>query len=243
MSANFKTVPRLYVENSLGQDHAVEHTTDQLHYMRNVLRKDEGDQCRLFNGQDGEWLYEITSLSKKKMQSTPLQQIREQPKSAAPIILFFAPLKKTQTDWVVQKATELGVTEICPVTTDFSNTTKVRTDRWLSTAIEASEQSERLTIPGISQLTNLRTALRNFPSSGVLNVALERMDGNILKCKYDTEHPCGLIIGPEGGFSDDEKQYFLSNDRIHTFSLGENVLRAETAAVVGLGLLKFSAAA
>ena len=158
-------------------------------------------------------------------------------------MLFFAPLKKTQTDFVIQKATELGVTEICPVTTEHSNTSKIRTDRWRTTVIEASEQCERLTIPGISQLTNLRTALRNFPSSGTLNVALERTNGKLDECKFDNAHPCGLLIGPEGGFSEEEREYLIQNDRIQTFSLGENILRAETAAIVGLGLLLFSRAA
>ena len=236
----YKNTPRLYVENPLGQDSPVEHNTDQAHYLKNVLRKAEGDYCRLFNGQDREWLYKLEALKKKSAISGPERQLREQGKGHAPLMLFFAPLKKAQTDMVIQKATELGVDEICPIITEHSNTGTVRLDRWRATAIEAAEQSERLTIPGISELTNLKTALRNFPSSGTLNVAMARFEGGSTKCKSDTDHPCGLIIGPEGGFSKDEREDFLKNPRYHVFSMGQEILRAETAAIVGLGLLKYS---
>lgn len=235
-----KNTPRLYIDGPLGQDTDAELTPDQVHYIKNVLRKKQSDNVRLFNGRDGEWLYQLDEVKKKSIIAKADTNIRPQAKKRAPLMLFFAPLKKSQTDMVIQKATELGVDEICPITTEYSNTNKIRIDRWRATAIEAAEQSERLTIPGISELTNLKTAVRNFPSSGQLNVALERIKGSIQPCKMDAEHPCGLIIGPEGGFSDEEKEYFVQNPRFNVFSMGTQILRAETAAIVGLGLLQYT---
>ena len=236
---DFKNFPRLYVQSPLGQALDVALSTEQVHYLRNVLRYSEGEMVRFFNGRDGEWIYKITELGKKKGSCLADHQIREQTLNRAPLILYFAPLKKTQTDFLVQKATELGVDEICPITTQYTNSQKVRTDRWQTIAIEAAEQSERLTVPGIAKLTDVKTATKNFPANGRIFVGLERMETPQAIPSFETGVPIGLIIGPEGGFSDREIEYFKEDERFHAISFLDAVLRAETAAVAGLGILQF----
>lgn len=237
---NFKNAPRLYVEQPLGQGADISLSSEHAHYLKNVLRCQTGDMIRVFNGKDGEWAYSITELSKKAGQCKTEQHLREQTVSGAPIILYFAPVKKAQTDFIVQKATELGVDEICPVISQHSNSQNVRIDRWHNIAIEAAEQSERLSIPGIANVTGLKTALANFPENGCLYVGLERMEGDTKPPNtVKQDEPIGLIIGPEGGFSDGEIEYFKGLDRVTPMSFGENILRAETAVVAGLGILQF----
>lgn len=236
---DFKNFPRLYVESPLGQALDIHLDSDQIHYIKNVMRMGEGDILRFFNGRDGEWVYKIVELAKKRGACQAINQLREQTISHAPIILYFCPLKKTQTDFIIQKATELGVDEICPITTQNTNSQKVRTDRWKTIAIEAAEQSERLTVPGIANLTDIKTAIKNFPAQGSIFVGLERLMGEQKLPDIKDQLPIGLVIGPEGGFTDKEIEVFNNDARCHPISFLDSVLRAETAAVAGLGILQF----
>ncbi len=234
----YKNVPRLYTPHALGQGSDVSLSPEHSHYLRNVLRKSAGDSILFFNGKDGEWLCSITVLEKKRGVCKVEKQTREQTRTDAPLILFFAPVKKNQTDFIIQKATELGVDEICPIITDHSNSQKIRTDRWLTIAIEAAEQSERLSVPGIADLVQLKTAVKNFPENGQLVIGMERAE-DAPAPEFHSDKPVGLVIGPEGGFSDEEIEFFQKGERFTPVSFGPTVLRAETAAVAGLGILQF----
>lgn len=237
--AHLKKYPRLYCEATLGQGKIIDLEQGQVHYLRNVLRAEQGSCLRLFNGQDGEWIAEINEISKKKATAQVTKCSREKQLDMQQRILIFAPIKKTETDFVIQKATELGVTDIYPVLTDHSNTHKIRKDRFETIAIEAAEQSERLSLPNIHDLQPIKSVLSACLKELSVYVAMERYEG-----QTNFEKPVdgwAVIIGPEGGFSDAEKEAFLSAKGIIPLSLGDTVLRAETAAIAALSVLSFSA--
>ena len=234
----YKTCPRLYANQPLGQDSDFELSAAQCHYLKNVLRKTEGDDIRVFNGHDGEWIYRLVRVAKKNGNAEPLHQIVSQPDKNGERILVFAPLKKNETDMVIEKGTELGVTCFMPVLCDYSNTRKIRKDRMENIAIEAAEQCERMDVPCVHDLRPLSQALDFLKSQGDVHIfaALERIDtGTRPKMKGNI----AIVIGPEGGFSSDEKTALTQEDYIKALSLGPRVLRAETAAIVALAGCEF----
>lgn len=230
-----KNLPRLYVDQPLGQEGAVSLKVEDVHYLRNVLRRDAGDQLRLFNGRDGEWIYELQQLTKKRGEAVAVNMQCPQPDAADELVLIFAPLKKPETDLIIQKATELGVTRICPVIMDHSNTRKIRQDRLCSIVKEAAEQSERLTLPEIEDIQPLFQCLGRLDPSLRIYAALERMETALRPEKTGAR---ALIVGPEGGFSDEERRRILDMEQVRAFSLGPSILRAETAAIAGLAILQ-----
>ena len=237
----FKTCPRLYVDGPLGQGETLSLNEAQAHYLRAVLRMSVGGSIRLFNGRDGEWLAKIAEMGKKKCVARLEMQLRDQPEGGHNNRLVFAPLKKTQTDLVIEKATELGVEEIYPVITEYSQTRKIRLDRLQNIAVEAAEQCERLTLPHIADIVPLEACLDRL--SGPFFVALERAgeipQSDDMRCMDYT-----VVVGPEGGFSEVERDVFLS-DRydVKVLNLGENILRAETAVISALSILNYCGSA
>lgn len=208
----------------------------QAHYLANVMRRTAGGQVLLFNGQDGEWLAEITELTRKKLSFTPLSQTR--PQTPEPDTwLCFALLKRNKTDLVVEKATELGVSRIQPVITARTQADHVNLDRLRAIAIEAAEQCERLAVPEILPPKTLHALAADWPAERALFIADERRTAPLLR---HTATPAALLIGPEGGFTAEELVSIGSHPqvpRITHVSLGAHILRAETAAIAGLALL------
>jgi 16S rRNA (uracil1498-N3)-methyltransferase len=225
---------RLYVDAALAAGTEVEATEGQAHYLGVVMRRAVGDAVHLFNGRDGEWRGRIAALSRGKAAFAVEAPVRPQAPDGD-LWLAFAVLKRDTTDLVVQKATELGVSALLPVFTERTNAGRVNLDRFRAIAIEAAEQSERLTIPEIRPARQLHDTLAAWPADRSLFVALERADARPLT-------PCarlaGLLIGPEGGFGPRDLILLDRCRFVHPITLGPRILRAETAAIVGLALLQ-----
>jgi 16S rRNA (uracil1498-N3)-methyltransferase len=225
---------RLHVEAELAAGAVVPATEGQAHYLGGVMRRSVGDPVRLFNGRDGEWDASIASLARGKATFSAETLVRPQ-SDDADLWLMFAVLKRDTTDLVVQKATELGISALLPVFTERTNAGRVNLDRLRTIAIEAAEQSERLTIPALHPARPLHEALRGWPDHRPLFVALERGAERPLA---PSSGPVGLLIGPEGGFGPRDHAMLGSCRFVRSVSLGPRILRAETAAIVGLALLQ-----
>ena len=198
------------------------------------MRRAVGDAVQLFNGRDGEWAGRIAALSRGKATFAVEALVRPQAPDAD-LWLVFAVLKRDTTDLVVQKATELGVSAVLPVFTERTNAGRVNPDRLRAIAIEAAEQCERLTVPEIHPARPLHDILAAWPADRSLFVALERADAQPLT---PASGPAGLLIGPEGGFGPRDHTVLDRCRFVHPITLGPRILRAETAAIVGLALLQ-----
>jgi 16S rRNA (uracil1498-N3)-methyltransferase len=225
---------RLHVETDLTAGTTIDATEGQAHYLGGVMRRAVGETVHLFNGRDGEWVGRIAFLSRGK--ATLAAETLLRPQAAdADLWLMFAVLKRDTTDLVVQKSTELGVSVLLPVFTERSNAGRVNLDRLRAIAIEAAEQSERLTVPAIRPARQLQDSLAEWPAERTLFVALERADVQPLAAAAE---PAGLLIGPEGGFGPRDHTVIDRCRFVRPVSLGPRILRAETAAIVGLALLQ-----
>lgn len=224
---------RLFVTASLSAGAAVAATPGQAHRLGTVMRKSAGQQVRLFNGTDGEWLARIAGLARGAGSFAVESLVRPQAAEPGPV-LAFAPLKREGTDLVAEKAVELGVSVLQPVLTDRTVAARVNLDRLKAIAVEAAEQCERLTLPDIRPPVPLPELLAAWPAAGLLAVAVERSAG---KAPLLGPGPAGLLIGPEGGFTGAELDLLRRQPFVVEASLGPLVLRAETAAIAGLARL------
>ena len=195
---------RLFVDAPLETDAAVALERGQSHYLVNVMRQNVGAPVSLFNGRDGEWTGEIAAADKKAAVVSVVSRLREQD-PAPDVWLLFAPLKKDRTDFLIEKATELGVSKLVPVTTQFTQSSRLNTDRARATAIEAAEQSRRLTVPEIEEPLSLERVLADWPENRRLIFLDESGNGAPLaKVLEDGEDALAFLIGPEGGFAPSE---------------------------------------
>ncbi|WP_428485250.1 16S rRNA (uracil(1498)-N(3))-methyltransferase [Rhodopila sp.] len=227
---------RLHVEPPLSAGATIEAAAARAHYLGTVMRRSVGDAVRLFNGRDGEWDGRVMALSRGK--ATLLAETLVRPQHDEPDLwLVFALLKRDTTDMVVQKATELGVSRLLPVLTERTNAARVNADRLHAIAIEAAEQSERLTVPAIHAVRPLDQVLAKWSDQRSLYAALERDQQRPLPRVDDR---AGLLVGPEGGFGARDRDLLSRHDFVRPVSLGRRILRAETAAIVGLALLQAS---
>jgi len=227
---------RLYTPADLHLGQSVQPSEGQSHYISVVMRRKPGDEILLFNGRDGEWLGRLVASGRKSYcQVVSQKRLQEREPD---IWLVFAPLKRQATDWVVQKATELGVSALWPVITQRTQAERVNTERLLLIATEAAEQSERLTVPTIHPPQSLASVIEIWPPDRALYVAAERRAASKAAA---IAGPGGLLIGPEGGFLPQELDGLFMHPFVHPVSLGPRILRAETAAIVGLALLLLSA--
>jgi 16S rRNA (uracil1498-N3)-methyltransferase len=230
---------RLFVESPLADGATIPATAGQAHYLGAVMRRSVGDGVALFNGRDGEWAARIESLRKDRGAFGVTERLRPQPEEPD-LWLAFAPLKRDATDLVAQKATELGVTMLRPVTTARTNAGRVNEARLRAIAIEAAEQCERLTVPHVAPLVSLAALLAAWRQDVPLFAAVEREDAPPLAvaAAAAAAGAAGLLIGPEGGFAPEERAVLRRHRFVHPASLGPRILRAETAAIVGLALLQ-----
>lgn len=242
------TIHRLHVSDELALGAEIELETAQAHYLQRVLRLDVGASIRLFNGRDGEWLAEILTAHRGRVLVTPRELSRHQPDHHAAPTLLFAPLKKTRTDFAVEKATELGARRIQPIITKRTQTKQIRNDRLESLVREAAEQTERLELPTIEPGIPLFQALENWNPDEPLVFCDEAGDDQ--NALWGGEHgralPMaevisqfssangGVLIGPEGGFTLDERTQLKNLNFVYAVSLGPRILRAETAVVCAL---------
>lgn len=227
--------PRLYINAPLSHGTTVQTSDEQAHYLKNVMRVQTGDPVRLFNGRDGEWLATIDVLDKKKAHLKPQSLIRPQPDARRPVHLLFAPIKKARMDWLIEKTVELGVSDLHPVTTHRTEIRDINADRIRAQIIEAAEQCERLDIPRLHELCDLKTCLGRWPHDISVHMALERADAPALRKNLPESGALAFLIGPEGGFSPEEREYPGNLPFLRPASLGPDILRTETAALFMLG--------
>lgn len=230
---------RLYVTQPLAAESEVTLEDKQAHYLLHVLRYKVGNTVALFNGQDGEWLAQLSTASKKSATLSVEKILRPQMPSAD-LWLLYAPLKGGRNEWVIEKATELGVARICPVLTQFTIADRINETKFTAIAIEAAEQCERLTLSQIMPLMPLTQLLAEWPKERGLIYGDESGAAANAKDLLPTlkNASYGVLIGPEGGFSEAELALLRSLPYVSGMCLGPRVLRADTAAVAALALVQ-----
>jgi 16S rRNA (uracil1498-N3)-methyltransferase len=239
MPRSHAALPRLHVEPDLAAGAQLTLGKEQSLYLAAVLRKTVGDEVVLFNGRDGAWLAQLVSDAKKSVALDLIERIAAQtPKSD--LWYGFAPLKTERLDYVIQKAVEMGAGTIQPVITRFTQVSRLKHERLVANAIEAAEQCEVLSVPVVEHEVTLERLLDGWPAERALILAdegeassspvktLERLKGQ----------PVGLLVGPEGGFSDAERARLRALPYVVPISLGPRILRADTAAVAALAVIQ-----
>lgn len=230
---NFHTAPRLWTPEPLSAGKEFALPQDQAHYLCHVLRLGTGDNLRLFDGRSGEWLAQITGIQKKSATIIVQQNLRLQPPSPTPRHLVFSPIRKERMDFLIEKSVELGATDLHPVLTERSAVRAINEDRLRRQIVEAAEQCERLDIPTLHALRPLPVCLAGLPEDCTILACIERSSAPFPDV---LSGPCAFVIGPEGGFTENEREGLLKNPAIRPVSLGTNILRAETAALCALSI-------
>lgn len=228
---------RLYVTGDLGAGVTLALDEGPSHYLLHVLRARAGNHVLLFNGRDGEWRAEITQAAKRGVTATCLSQTARQ-QGVPDIWLVFAPVKKTPSDYLVQKAAELGVAVLQPVFTRRTIVGRINPERMAANAIEAAEQSGRLTVPEVREGVPLEKLLASWPSERRLLFCDEGGDAKAMTqaARESRGGPCAILTGPEGGFDADERALLRSLPFVTPVTLGPRILRADTAALAALAL-------
>ena len=226
---------RLYVQTELKAGAVILVENGQGHYLVNVMRINMGDYVSLFNGEQGEWIAETTKVGKGKANVTVREKVADQI-FETDLWYLFAPIKKARLDYMMQKATELGVNLIRPVKTERTNLDRLKFDKLQANAVEAAEQCGRMTVPAIGGMTSLSDLLSEWPEDRKLIFCDEAGDAVQLKDIKELNAKWAILIGPEGGFTDQERQMIRSHKNSVAVTLGPRILRADTAAVVALSL-------
>jgi 16S rRNA (uracil1498-N3)-methyltransferase len=228
---------RLFVTAALEPGATVSLSEGQTHFLLHVLRAKAGDSVLLFNGRDGEWQAEIASLAKRSIVLTA--RTRTAPQANVPDLwLAFAPVKKTPSDYLVQKATELGVSKLQPVFTRRTIVTRINEERLHANAVEAAEQSGRLCLPEIGVPVALEKLLSSWSRDRSLFFCDEGGDAGTLAetARKMSVGPAAILTGPEGGFDPAERKSLRALPFVTPVSLGPRILRADTAALAALAI-------
>lgn len=230
---------RLCVEQGLSADISVRLNKAQAHYLTHVMRQRAGDGLLLFNGRDGEWQARVETADRKEAALTVTRQTRVMT-PGPDLWLAFAPVKRARIDLIAEKATELGVSALCPVFTEFTSVSRVNGERLLANAIEAAEQSRRMDVPSVHEAQKLDELLSGWPSDRRCLYCDETGAGHpineVLRAFQSDEavEPWAILIGPEGGFSSRELDRLSQTSNFTPVSLGPRILRAETAALAAI---------
>lgn len=225
-----KSLPRLFVRQPLGDGAPVDLDDKQANYLGNVLRLGVGAELLVFDDLSGEWLARIAGAGKRRMNLTVERKTRE-PEIIPDVWLAFAPVKRAQIDWLVEKATELGAARLIPVMTQRTVAERVRLDRLESIAIEAAEQCGRTRVPQIAEPVSLERFIDALDPARHLYFA-DESGGDPLASTF-RHGPAAILVGPEGGFTDEERA-LVRGSGAPAISLGPRILRAETAALAAL---------
>ena len=227
---------RLCVEHPLGPGQSVPLTQEQAHYLFGVMRCSVGDTLLLFNSRDGEWRASVAKAAKRGGLLLVQEQTRDQ-RDPPDLWLLFAPIRKARTDFIVEKATEMGVARILPVQTEFTNSERIRRDRLQAHAVEAAEQCGGTYVPEVTDLQKLDAVLTDWPADRRLVFCDESLVGaRATLTPLQGIEKWAILIGPEGGFSENERKRLVSCPFVTQISLGPRILRADTAAVASIAL-------
>ena len=227
---------RLFVDMPFLNSNELELSADHKHYLTNVMRLGEGDSISVFNGHEGEWRAIIQLVRRKKCSVVIQEQIRQQDFSKGPWLIF-SPIRTVRNEFIIQKACELGVTEIWPILTEYTQSRKIRPLRARATAIEAAEQCGRTDVPIVHPTINFENLLSEWPLDRRILFCDERGGRPILDILSRTKSSLwAILIGPEGGFSIDERNRLKSYDFTDSGTLGPRLVRSETAVVSALTL-------
>lgn len=238
MRANFK-MQRLFVDSAITAGQTIALDRDQSNYLRNVLRMSEGAEVLVFNGRDGEWRSRLETPGKKDAALVPLEQTRPQP-LPSDLHYLFAPLKQARLDYMVQKAVEMGAGHIVPVLTHHTQVTRVKSERLAANAREAAEQCGILSIPETPEPVKLDQLLSDWDSSRRIIFCDEGAEGDnpVEALREIRGEKLAVLIGPEGGFSPEERATLIALPFVTAIPLGPRILRADTAAVAALALVQ-----
>ena len=233
--------PRLFTSAALaaGKDVALEPA--QAHYLLHVLRLKAGDPVLLFNGQDGEWRAHLQVAGKRSVSALVEEHMREQT-APGDLHYWFAPLKHTRLDYMVQKAVEMGASRLQPVITRHTQMTRVNLERMQANVVEAAEQCGILTLPDVAAPVSLEQAIAERDAGRLLIFCDEDAEVKdpvaALQSVRAKNAPLAVLIGPEGGFAEDERAALLRAPNVLRLALGPHILRADTAAVAALALVQ-----
>ena len=211
----------------------------QSHYIKNVMRMKAGDRISLFNSQDGEWDVKILDQEKNLIEFKIEKLSRSTPKEKN-IWLAFSPIKKVPQDLMIQKTTELGIQKFIPLLCERSIVREINTKRAEKIITEACEQSNRVSVPKILDLQKLNDFIKNFPDKGKIVFCDINSNLKDLKNKLSKKNPICILIGPEGDFSEEERQFIINNKNVISITLARNILRAETAAIASTTILNYN---
>ncbi len=238
MRANFR-MQRLFIDAPLSSGGVVEANSDQFNYLANVLRMEDGAEILLFNGRDGEWRAGLSFPSRKRILLTAAEQTRPQP-PPCDLHYLFAPLKVGRMDYLVQKAVEMGAGLLQPVMTQHVQGKITNLDKLRANVVEAAEQCGILGIPDVAEPVRLLDLLDRWPTERRIIYCDEGDAGQnpLPVLSAIRERHIALLVGPEGGFSEEERARLRSLDFVTAIPLGPRILRADTAAVAALAVVQ-----
>jgi 16S rRNA (uracil1498-N3)-methyltransferase len=226
---------RLFFSNTLSADTTDRLDKSQSHYLVKVMRIKESEVFSIFN-QNGEWEAKVLKISKGIVEFKTVKQLRKK-ESSKELWLAFSPIKSNYQNFMIQKATELGVTKFLPIIFDRTVVRKINNERLQKIVIEASEQSNRLNVPEIEKVQDLKNFL-NSNSMDLIFTDLNSDNKKIEKSKL-TDKPICIIIGPEGDFSEAEREEILSFKGVQSLKINENILRSETAVISAISIINY----
>lgn len=232
---DLSTTPRLYADLPLGEGAVLTLPAPQSHYLGSVMRRQPGDVVRLFDGRSGEWAARVTAVGKKAV--TVVCEAQSAPQDAVPDLwLCAAPLKRGRIDWVAEKACELGVARLVPVLTRRTVVDRLNLDRLRAHMVEAAEQCGRTALPELVEPVALAALLKAWPAVRTLVFADETGGAPLRDALPGVKAPAAILIGPEGGFTPEEREMIRAVPGSVAVSLGPRILRADTAAAVAVGV-------
>ncbi len=238
MKTKFKNVIRLYCNQKLSLNNIIVLNKTDTHYLKNVMRCKKNDQINLFNENDKEFYSKILEI-KKYETILEIFELSNNTEIINDIFLIFSLVKKNKMDFIIQKATELGVRKIFPILTERSSIRDINPSRMVAIAKEASEQSNRISIPEISNLMTIQELLKQWDKKRSILYADEilKINKNLTILNRKNFVKSSLLVGPEGGFSQEENDMLKSYKYVFPISFGKTILRSDTAAIVGLSYL------
>ena len=227
---------RLFFSESLSINLSSKLNKIQSHYLTKVMRIKSGENFSLFN-ENGEWQVKINQISKGIVEFLVLKKLREKVQEVD-LWLAFTPIKSNYFNFMIQKATELGVTKFLPIISERTVVRKINTERLKKIIIEASEQSNRLTIPKIEETETLESFLKKNQKLNIIFGDINTSNSKLDSKKFNNSPIC-ILIGPEGDFSENERQKIKKFENIHSLKLNNNILRTETATISALSIINY----